>query len=78
MLDSLDKAMRKNADGSVDLYMGPKSPTGEESNWVQTPEGKGWFAWFRFYGPEKALFDKAWKMPDIEKIVPPSGGRALQ
>jgi hypothetical protein len=23
---------------------------------------------FRFYGPEKALFDKTWKLPDIEKI----------
>jgi hypothetical protein len=22
---------------------------------------------FRFYGPEKALFDKTWKLPDIEK-----------
>jgi len=29
---------------------------------------KGWFAWFRFYGPEEALFDKSWTMPDIEKV----------
>jgi hypothetical protein len=28
----------------------------------------GWFAWFRFYGPEKALFDKSWTMPDIELL----------
>ena len=27
-----------------------------------------WFPWFRFYGPEKTLFDKAWKLPDIEKV----------
>jgi hypothetical protein len=67
-LDSLDKAMRKNADGSVDLYMGPKAPAGEESNWIHTPEGKGWFAWFRFYGPERPVLDKSWKMPDIEKV----------
>jgi hypothetical protein len=23
---------------------------------------------FRFYGPEKALFDRTWKLPDIEKM----------
>ena len=23
---------------------------------------------FRFYGPEKALFDKSWTMPDIETV----------
>jgi len=23
---------------------------------------------FRFYGPEKPLFDKTWKLPDIEKV----------
>ena len=67
-LDSLDKTMRKNSDGSVDIYMGPKAPAGQESNWIPTPEGKSWFPWFRFYGPEKALFDKSWKMPDIEKL----------
>jgi hypothetical protein len=30
--------------------------------------GKGWFPFFRFYGPDKALFDKSWKLPDIEKV----------
>lgn len=54
--------MRRNADGSVDIYMGPKAPAGQESNWIYTPAGKSWFPWFRFYGPEKALFDKSWKM----------------
>jgi hypothetical protein len=23
---------------------------------------------FRFYGPEKALFEKTWKLPDIEAL----------
>jgi hypothetical protein len=57
-----------NADGSVDLYLGLKAPTGQESNWIYTPAEKGWFPWFRFYNPEKPLFDKSWKMPDIEKV----------
>jgi hypothetical protein len=24
---------------------------------------------FRLYGPEKPLFDKTWKLPDIEKFA---------
>jgi hypothetical protein len=67
-LDSLDKAVLKNPDGSVDIYIGPKAPDGQESNWIVTPADKSWFPWFRFYGPEKALFDKSWKMGDIEQV----------
>ena len=28
----------------------------------------GWFPFFRFYGPEKPLFNKTWKLPDIELV----------
>ena len=28
--------VEKNADGSVDLYLGPKAPAGKESNWIPT------------------------------------------
>jgi hypothetical protein len=64
---SLDKGVRKNADGSVDIYVGPKAPTGMEANWIYTPPGKNWYPWFRFYGPEKAILDKSWRLPDIER-----------
>jgi hypothetical protein len=67
-LDSIDKGIHKNADGSVNIYIGPKTPADEDSNWIYTPAGKSWFPWFRFYGPEKALFDKSWTMPDIEIV----------
>jgi len=36
-LGSLDKELRKNADGSVDIYFGPKPPAGQESDWLYTP-----------------------------------------
>jgi hypothetical protein len=67
-LGSLDKGLHKNADGTVDVYFGPKSPVGEESNWLYTQPGQKWFPWFRAYGPEKAILDKTWKLPDIEKV----------
>jgi hypothetical protein len=59
--------LQKNADGSVDLTFGPKAPAGREANWAHTKPGKSWFMIFRFYGPEKPLFDKMWQLPDIEK-----------
>lgn len=67
-LDSYDQNMTRNGDGSVDIYFGPKPPDGQESNWVPTVEGKDWFPFFRFYGPEKPLLDKTWKLPDIELV----------
>jgi hypothetical protein len=53
----------------VDIYFGPKPPAGQEPNWLYTQPGQKWFPWFRVYGPEKAIFDKSWKLPDIEKIT---------
>lgn len=59
--------LQKNADGSVDVYFGPKAPEGKEMNWVPTKDGSGWEIIFRFYGPKKPLFEKTWRLPDIEK-----------
>ena len=60
--------LRTNSDGSVDIYFGPKAPAGQESNWVPTDPDGEFEILFRFYGPEKALFDKTWKLSDVEKL----------
>ncbi|BAL76837.1 DUF1254 domain-containing protein [Bradyrhizobium cosmicum] len=60
-----------NPDGSADIFFGPKAPDGKESNWVPTKAGRGWEIIFRFYGPQKALFEKSWRLPDIERIAQP-------
>ncbi len=57
----------KSADGSVELYFCPSAPQGFEENWVPTVPGKGWFAYFRLYGPLEAYLDKSWPLADIEK-----------
>lgn len=67
-IDSYGKKVLKNNDGSVDVYFGPEAPKEFENNWVYTESNKRWFTFFRFYGPEKPLFDKSWKLPDIEKV----------
>ena len=60
--------LQKNGDGSVDIYFGPKAPQGKESNWVPTHADGGFEVLFRLYGPDKAFAEKAWKLPDIEKV----------
>jgi hypothetical protein len=57
-----------NADGSVDVYFGPKAPKGKENNWVPTNPKKGFFLVFRFYGPLEGIIDKTWKLNDLEII----------
>jgi hypothetical protein len=65
---SRDKIV-KNDDGSVDLYFGPQAPAGKpESNWIKTIPGKGWFTYFRLYGPTQPYFDRSWVLPDIELV----------
>lgn len=66
---SQNSDMRKNADGSVDVYFGPTAPTGKQGNWIPTKAGGKFEVLFRLYGPEKPLFDKTWKLPDIEKVA---------
>jgi len=60
--------LQKNADGSIDIYFGPKAPAGKDANWVPTDASRQFEAMFRLYGPGKALFDKTWKLPDIESV----------
>ncbi|MGF0237323.1 DUF1254 domain-containing protein [Rhodococcus sp. IEGM1300] len=67
-LSSQSKILQKNDDGSIDLYFGPKPPSGKESNWVQTVPEKGWFPIYRLYGPLKPWFEKTWRLQDIERL----------
>jgi hypothetical protein len=56
----------KDASGdSATLYFGPVAPEGQENRWIQTIPGKGWFAYFRIYGPQTPAFDGSWKPGDF-------------
>ena len=57
----------ENADGSIDLYTGPKAPAGKEKNWLATPPGRGYFAILRLYGPTEPVLNFSWKPGDFEK-----------
>jgi len=57
-----------NADGSVDVYFGPKSLRGKEKNWVPTNPDKGFFLVFRFYGPTEGYINKTWVLNDLKLL----------
>jgi hypothetical protein len=59
--------MKKNADGSVTLYFGPKAPKDLESNWIPT-QGKLPYPLLRLYGAQDAFWNKTFKMSDVELV----------
>jgi hypothetical protein len=65
-VSSQNKGLLVNADGSVDVYFGPKASPGKEKNWIQTIPGKGWNTLLRLYGPLEPWFNKTWRPGEIE------------
>jgi hypothetical protein len=60
--------LRDMPGGAVELRFGPVAPAGKEGQWIQTLPAKGWFVYFRIYGPEAAAFDGSWKPDDFEQV----------
>ena len=59
----------KNADGSIDLYFGPRKPDNvADSNWIQTVEGRDFLVALRLYGTGVEFYDQSWKPDDVVKI----------
>jgi hypothetical protein len=52
----------------TELYFGPTMPTGGDNRWIKTIPRRGWFAYIRIYGPEKAAFDGQWKPGDFRQV----------
>jgi hypothetical protein len=65
---SQTKGIKQNADGSFDIYFGPKPPKGFENNWLATVPGKGWFVALRMYGPLEPWINKTWRPGEIELV----------
>jgi hypothetical protein len=67
-LNSLSGDVKKNKDGSIDIYFAPKAPKGKESNWIQTIPGKSWFIILRMYGPLEPWLEKAWRPGELQLV----------
>lgn len=67
-IDSTMKDVKKNADGSVDIYFGPKPEKDKKGNWLRTDPDRHFFLLGRFYGPKPELFDGSFELNDIELV----------
>jgi hypothetical protein len=67
-LGSQTEGVKKNPDGSYDIYFAPKPPKGKEGNWLQTIPGKSWWLALRMYGPLQAWIDQTWRPGEIELV----------
>jgi len=66
---SKTKGIRKNADGSYYVLLGPDAPPkGWEANHVQTLPGRGWFPYIRMYGATEKAFNDEYKFPTVNKV----------
>jgi hypothetical protein len=67
-IDSNMSNVKKNSDGSVDIYFGPNAPTGMENNWLPTDPNRRFFLLARFYGPELEIVNGNFELNDIELV----------
>ncbi len=60
-------SLAENADGSIDIYLQQKAPTGHEQNWLPTPSGK-FKLMLRAYLPGTAILDGTYRVPQVVKM----------
>lgn len=66
-LSPRENSLRANDDGSVEVYLGGRPASGRESNWIPTA-GTDFFLVFRLLGPEKALYDRSFRLGEVERL----------
>lgn len=68
-INSLNKAVKKNTDGSIDLWFGPSKPSeAADTNFIQTVDDRNFIATVRLYGTGVEFFDQTWKPDDVVKV----------
>jgi hypothetical protein len=65
---SSDPELIRGADGAVEIWLGAAAPAGMEANWIPADAAGQFEVMARFYGAQKALMDKSWRLPDIERL----------
>ena len=67
-LGTKSQGLKKNADGSLTIYAGSKSPgKDKESNWLPAP-ATPFSLYIRAYWPKQEVIDASWKPPIIRKV----------
>jgi len=63
-----NKALKKDADGSLTVYVQAGSPGADkESNWLPAPEGADFSLFVRAYWPQQAITSGKWTPPAVTR-----------
>ena len=63
-----NKNLKRDADGSLTLYAGTKSPgRDKDSNWLPAPKGH-FSLYIRAYWGKSPILDGSWKPPVVKKL----------
>jgi hypothetical protein len=61
--------LKREADGSLIIYLQPTSPgPDKESNWLPTPKQGGFNMALRTYGPSQATVEGKWQPPMVQRV----------
>jgi hypothetical protein len=61
--------LKHNPDGSLDIYLQPKSPGADkESNWLPNPPSGSFNVSVRVYQPKQSIIDGSYNLPPIQKV----------
>jgi hypothetical protein len=66
---SSNKNLVYNNNGSVDVWFGPETGKGKESNWIKTKPGEQWYMILRLYYPLESWFNKKWQPGEVEELI---------
>ena len=66
---SSHSGLQANADGSVDVYLGPRAPAGHEVNWLPTPNA-AFMLWLRAYVPGPSVLAGTYEPPAVRGVKP--------
>jgi hypothetical protein len=62
------RGLKRNADGSLDIWIGRSDPGGERTaNWLPAPKTGPFTPVMRLYHPSREVLDGQWRLPAIEK-----------
>jgi hypothetical protein len=68
-LGTKNTSLERNADGSLTLYAGARSPgAGKEVNWLPAPRGP-FSLYMRAYWGKQPILDGSWKPPVVKKLT---------
>jgi hypothetical protein len=66
-LGDRSRSLRRNADGSLDIYLQRTSPPGHAGNWLPTPATGNFEITLRLYGPHANVLDGTYTLPPITR-----------